>query len=118
MPSGENAGKEGVPKPDISEWESVLPSLDVWLHIEANEIRYVNHLLPSLDWKGGLLGVRLRFEPKDLEELYKAYFLAIQSVRDVRSKTTAKGGEENKIALWPSTMHEFLDKRMSGSLEI
>ena len=51
----------------------MLPSLDLWLHVENDEIHYVSHLLPTLDWEGGLLGVRLRLEPKNVDELYKEF---------------------------------------------
>ena len=51
----------------ISNWEEHLPSLDVWLHVEKSEIHYVSNLIPTLDWDGGLLGVRLRFEPNNIE---------------------------------------------------
>ncbi|QFX95107.1 ATP-dependent endonuclease [Acidithiobacillus thiooxidans ATCC 19377] len=45
--------------------------LDIWLQAENNEIHHVSALLPSLDWAGGLLGVRLCLRPKDLEALYR-----------------------------------------------
>ncbi|ATE65219.1 hypothetical protein CMV14_13040 [Rhizorhabdus dicambivorans] len=47
-------------------WDEVLPSLDVWLHVEEHEVHYVQKILPTLDWAGGRLGVRLRYEPNGL----------------------------------------------------
>ena len=55
----EPLGKCGVEK-----WVTALPSMDVWLHVEAGEIHHVTHLLPTLDWDGGILGVRMRLEPE------------------------------------------------------
>src|SRR5438046_1505156 len=55
--------------PSLVDWEPVLPCLDLWLRVNEDEIHYVNHLLPTLDWEGGLLGVRLRYEPTNVEEL-------------------------------------------------
>ena len=46
----------GAYQPSLAEWEGVLPFLDVWLHVEDHEIHYVNKILPTLEWKGGLLG--------------------------------------------------------------
>jgi predicted ATP-dependent endonuclease of OLD family len=57
----------------LADWEAVLPSLDLWLQVENDEIHNVIGLLPRLDWEGGLLGARLRLEPKDVEDLYKEY---------------------------------------------
>ena len=41
-----------------------MPFLDVWLSVADNELHHVAHLIPSLDWASGSLGVRIRLEPK------------------------------------------------------
>lgn len=38
--------------PSVADWESVLPSLDLWIRVKDDEVHYVNHLLPTLDWGG------------------------------------------------------------------
>ena len=87
-------------KPGI--WHPFLPTLDVWLYVDTSEIYRVNHIIPSLGWNGGNLGVRLVFEPKDLEELYKDY----------KDKYThaykARNGRD--INVWPKNMSDFLDR--------
>ena len=59
--------------PDLSRkiWIDYLPKLDVWLNVKSNEVYYVNHIIPTLDWTDGLLGVRLVYEPKNIEILCK-----------------------------------------------
>ena len=47
----------------LIDWSDFLPFLDVWLNVPARELHYVQKLLPTLDWSGALIGVRLRFEP-------------------------------------------------------
>ena len=89
----------------IEKWTNNLPSLDIWFHVELNEIHYVSHLIPTLDWDGGFLGVRLRFEPNDIEELYKEFSLAYG-----KSKLLA-GNVENGFNLWPDDLWDFLDKK-------
>lgn len=87
----------------INNWEEHLPSLDVWLHVEKNEIHYVSNLIPTLDWDGGLLGVRLRFEPNNIEELFKDFTSTYNnSKRIVGTK---------KIQLWPKDLWQFLDNK-------
>jgi len=49
------ANQGGSPSFCLSDWETSLPSMDIWLHVETDEIHYVNHLLPTLDWEGGVL---------------------------------------------------------------
>lgn len=100
--------------PTISSWESVLPSLDLWLEVADSEIHYVSHLLPHLDWTGGLLGVRLRFEPDDIEVLFKEFVGAINTAKETKNAAT-KGGSVDKhadLALWPKDMRDFLDRRL------
>lgn len=93
--------------------ETFLPSMDVWLQIEENEIHYVTHLIPTLNWTGGLLGVRLRLEPKNLENLYNDYRTSRESAKDTIA--TAKQTQvENPISLelWPRDMRDFLNKKI------
>jgi predicted ATP-dependent endonuclease of OLD family len=102
-----------VPAFSINEWEKFLPSMDVWLQIEDNEIHYVTHLLPTLDWEGGLLGVRLRLEPKNIEDFYKDYRVSSKSAKEtIAAAKSAQGIESFSLELWPRTMRDFLDKEI------
>lgn len=100
---------------DLTAWEGTLPSMDVWLEVEPDEIHYVQHLLPTLEWNGGLLGVRLRLEPKELEILHKEYVSVrqhatgtIAAANDAAKKN--KSGRDYKVSLWPSCMKDFLER--------
>ena len=88
----------------IDNWEANLLSLDIWLNVKPNEIHYVTHLIPTLDWDGGSLGVRLRFEPNNIEELYKEFITIINNSKSITQK-------ENKVKLWPDDLWDFLDKK-------
>ena len=59
-----------APPASVDDWTDVLPTLDVWLHIENDEVHYVRTVLPTIKWEPGRIGIRLRFEPKDVEEFY------------------------------------------------
>ncbi|MDD4969248.1 MAG: AAA family ATPase [Paludibacter sp.] len=100
----------------IEIWENHLPSLDVWINIEANEIHYVNHLIPTLDWNGGLLGVRLRYEPKDIKELYNEFKSTFDNAKLVvnASKLILASKLGNNFDLWPKDMWDFLDKKINN----
>jgi predicted ATP-dependent endonuclease of OLD family len=93
-------------EPDMSQaiWYPYVPTLDVWLDVRDDEVHYVSHIIPTLGWTGGKLGVRLVFEPKDTEELYKTYKLAYESAKET---SNARGGT---IQLWPKSMRDFLEK--------
>src|SRR5258706_6896829 len=67
----------------LQKWEKYLPSLDIWFKVDRDELRYVNRLIPTLDWAGGLLGIRLRYEPIDVMELYKEFSAASINSRSI-----------------------------------
>ena len=95
-------------------WYPHVPSIDVWLKVEDPEVHYVSHIIPTLDWSGGSLGVRLTFEPKSVEELYKNYKLAFEA-----AKSTGESRKESKLLkLWPRSMRDFLDKELHKHFEV
>jgi predicted ATP-dependent endonuclease of OLD family len=101
--------------PSLAEWETVLPSLDLWLRVEGDEIHYVNHLLPTLEWEGGLLGVRLRLEPEKVEELHKEFVKAIRAANETLKAARPRDGSPlPAVALWPRKMSDFLERRLRG----
>jgi predicted ATP-dependent endonuclease of OLD family len=109
----------GSQLPVLEEWEKVLPTMDVWLQVAENEIHHVSHLLPTLDWAGGLLGVRLRFEPKKIEDFYKEYILARKDASDTINGAKEKGGSDKDVLeLWPKTMVEFLNKKLLSLFDV
>ena len=96
------------------QWHPHIPSIDIWLDIEDAEIHYVSHIIPTLDWSGGSLGIRLAFEPKNVEDLYKAYKSAYEA-----AKSTSEARESgNPLTLWPQTMRDFLDKELQQHFTI
>lgn len=46
----EATDENDVPEP--IDWGSFAPFLDVWLAVPANELHYVQKILPTLDWDG------------------------------------------------------------------
>lgn len=105
-------------QPDLTRdgWRKQLPSIDVWLEVDESQIHYVSHLLPTLDWDGGLLGARLILEPKDPEELYKAYVSARSAAQATLAIRKAKNGNSNSpsLSLWPTSMRDFLERNLQS----
>lgn len=94
----------------LSEWQHLCPSLDVWLEVNENEVHYVSHLIPTLSWDGGALGVRLIFQPKNLESLQGDYLSACSAAQETLQQANKKPGE-GELTLWPRTMRDFLDEK-------
>lgn len=92
------------------EWYSILPSLDVWLDVSQNELRYVAQVIPTLNWAGRLIGIRLIFEPKDVEKLCATYRKEFTTAREKQKSVDLK--------LWPSNMCDFLREEMRTNFEM
>ncbi|MDD2841255.1 MAG: AAA family ATPase [Tolumonas sp.] len=103
-----SADEEKAPDLSLTGWRAQFPTIDLWLKIRESQIHYVSHILPTLDWDGGLLGVRLILEPKDPENLYKAYVSAHSAAKE----TMAHRATTPRLTLWPTSMHDFLDRKL------
>ena len=109
---GEVWQKDDSQQPEtIEEFLKILPSLDVWLHVEEQDIRHVADIIPTLDWNGGPLGVRLLFQPKDIAAMYSKY-------REAHHEARKKEKSEYQVSLFPKNLCEFLDKNLSSLFEI
>jgi predicted ATP-dependent endonuclease of OLD family len=108
--------EQALPAPD---WETFLPFLDVWIHVEENEVHYVQKILPTLDWAGGRLGVRVRYQPKEAELLQKEYLTARIEARNLQAAGATlaeqKGQEAAafQVTIWPQNLVEFLQRRVT-----
>lgn len=115
-----NAGVDQDPDLSLDAWRQWLPIIDVWLKVDEAQIHYVSHILPSLEWNGALLGVRLILEPKNIEELYKSYIKTYRASQDTLSaRDTAEESEvASALTLWPTTMRDFLDRKLHNFFSI
>ncbi len=98
----------------IGIWEDYLPQIDVWIDVKEDEVYHVTKLLPSLGWTGGLLGVRLRFEPRDLVTLYQEfteYFLKA-------SNTKNSSADHKDLKLWPHSLMDFFESKLNTHFSI
>ncbi|MBH1959915.1 MAG: AAA family ATPase [Flavobacteriia bacterium] len=88
--------------------EQYLPVLDLWIEVENSELHYVSHIIPTLDWKGGLLGIRLRFEPRDMDVLIKEFI----TLYNKSNKLSQEKGKDFK--LWPKTFWDFCERKLNA----
>lgn len=104
----------GAKKATDTDWNGVLPFIDLWLNVPAHELHYVQKLLPTIDWNGDKIGVRLRYEPKDVAALEQEYVSARQAAQSVATAGAGSGSgqNQNNFALWPRTLTDFLSRRL------
>lgn len=100
-------------------WNPVLPFLDVWLKVAENEVHYVQKIIPTLDWDGGRLGVRMRLEPKDAIQLQRDYVTARTDALSLQAAGTDLAREQGKdvagfhVTIWPKSLVDFLQRRLN-----
>ncbi|QOY36639.1 AAA family ATPase [Anaerobacillus isosaccharinicus] len=105
-----------VPDFSIDELANLIPTMDVWLHVEDDEVHYVTNLIPSLDWEGGLLGVRLRLEPKNVEELYKNFIDNSNFIKEILEN--AGLDKESEVTLWPKNLQDYLKRKFQAHFTV
>lgn len=91
------------------QWDNLVPSLDLWIDVDEKEAYMVYKLIPSLEWKKDLVGVRLRFEPKDIKSLYADFRTASLKVKEIKESPQYK--DANNVDLFPQNMWDFLNRR-------
>ena len=100
----------------VTDWLPLLPSIDIWLKAEEQDLHRVAHIIPTLDWTPDqLLGVRLTLAPKKMEQLYKTFTSAYKKARNAESDSTTPGSPP---PLWPNSMRDFLDRKLHRQLEV
>jgi predicted ATP-dependent endonuclease of OLD family len=108
----------GTEAPDF-DWGAIVPSLDVWLQVPEKQLHFVQKILPTLDWDGSAIGVRLRYEPKNLEDFKREYLASRSAAKAVVAAAALAPGEgPDPFSLWPKSMIEFLSRRLRAMFEV
>jgi len=105
----------------LDPWVHALPALDLWLQVKEDEVHRVRDLVPFMEWTGGLLGVRLRYEPKDVDALFKEFIISVIEANAMRAEAAAAAaakGAATKLTVWPETLVDFLTRRLSSMFAI
>lgn len=98
---------------------NLLPSLDVWVEAKKSELHYVNHIIPTLEWEEGLIGIRLRYEPKDFSEFIEDFIVCRKNSLEIHERISEmENRDDYTIALWPKNLHEYLTRKLNSTFEI
>lgn len=97
--------------------ENLLPTigLDIWFDVNENDLHRVIKLLPSLDWSGTPIGVRMQFAPIDATEL-------LANFKEAKNKAgkfaVIKQEDIEGFHPWPETLTDYLKKRLNDEYKI
>jgi len=101
------------------DWGQVLPHLDVWLIVPSDDLHYVQKILSTIDWAGERIGVRLRYQPRDMETLKREYLTArAAAAANMGGSEAAEATGVDAFALWPRSMLDFLSRRLQAVFEV
>lgn len=101
---------------DIKTFQKLSPTMDVFIEVKENELHYVSHLIPTLDWEVGTLAVRLSYEPKDIDKLFKDFKKMFLSSENL--KHFAKDVKNEELSLFPKNLKAFLEKYSNDYFKI
>lgn len=100
-------------------FNTLLPAIDVWISIRDDELHFISHLIPSLDWESGKLGVRIRLEAKSFEGLVEDYRTARENSEDRMSTYKSNNpAAPDDFSLWPKSFHDYLDRKFTTALDL
>jgi predicted ATP-dependent endonuclease of OLD family len=98
----------------ITRWGDFLPFLDVWIRLENDNpdenVNLVSSLFNTLEDNPQQVGVRIRFEPDDTEELYRDFIAAYRNSQNIQE------GRENRVEIYPKNLLDFLEHEDSKNL--
>jgi predicted ATP-dependent endonuclease of OLD family len=81
-------------------------SLDLWFSVDDLNLHRVIGILPSLEWQGKPVGIRLCYKPKDVKRL-------IENFKAAREETRKKDKEREEL-----TICDYLERALTEEYEI
>lgn len=115
-------GDEDAPK----QLPSIL--LDLWFRVGEDDLATAMSLLPSTEWDGKCVGIRVAFEPQDAHALVRKFHELHEKANNAanalvaRRSVAAEAGAENAAAAvadpgeykpWPESLTKYLTKELS-----
>ncbi|TFH79926.1 AAA family ATPase [Pseudomonas kribbensis] len=116
-------GDEDAPK----QLPSIL--LDLWFRVGEDDLATAMSLLPSTEWDGKCVGIRVAFEPRDAHALVRKFHELNEKANNAatalvaRRSATSEAGAENAAAAvgdpgeykpWPESLTKYLFKELSN----
>jgi predicted ATP-dependent endonuclease of OLD family len=90
-------------------------SLDLWFEVAESDLYLVLPILPSSDWQGTLVGVRVEFGARNVPETLRK-FRAKRA--EAQQRTAALAGGAGAYLPWPKTLTDFLEKELHEEFEL
>ena len=103
--------------PSGGELPQTLPaiSLDLWFEVQAADLALVLPLLPSTDWQGTQVGIRIEYVARNDAEL-------LDTFRTIRQTALAQAAalpqrDNEQYAPWPKSLTDYLKDELASTFE-
>ena len=93
-----------------------IMALDLWFEVEAENLHRVIDLLPSLDWQGTRVGLRISFAPQNADETLARFRERQAQAQAAAADVQVPEGAEPYVAP-PRTLSEFLESEIRREYE-
>lgn len=120
----------GSTPPGDEDASKQLPSilLDLWFRVGEDDLATAMSLLPSTEWDGKCVGIRVAFEPRDPHALVRTFHELHEKANNAanalvaRRSAGAEAGAENAAAVvadpgeykpWPESLTKYLTKALN-----
>ncbi|QLH64600.1 ATP-dependent nuclease [Serratia symbiotica] len=101
-----------APIPEDFSFPSI--DLDLWLEVAAPDLYLVIPLLPSTEWEGTKVGIRVSLTAKSPTNLIKNF-------QEAKAKGTAQAAElppDSQYIPWPRSMTDYLQRELQSEYEL
>ncbi len=106
-------------KCEDTEQRPELPSmsLDLWFEVREEELHLVIPLLPSTNWEGTQVGIRIELAARNPEELLANYRDVSTKAQESASSLPPPPNGTQKYVPWPKSMSDYLKSRLLNEFE-
>lgn len=90
-------------------------SIDLWFHVAEADLHLVIPILPSTEWAGNLVGIRIEFAAQSSGELLQRFREKKQVALD---RAAALVGGAGDYVPWPRSLTDYLEKELQSEFEL
>lgn len=90
---------------------TLLPTLDVWITVNASEYYHFQGSLSSIGAFGEIVGFRTIYTPEKLEEFYVDFIEQKRKVKLIEDQIEAS--DQKRPKLWPTNLKDFIEEKIN-----
>ena len=100
----------------VNDSQAAIPSisLDLWFEVSASDLYLVIPILPSSNWAGTQVGIRIEFAAINMQGLLQRFREKLQEGHD---RVAVLSGGAGSYVPWPKNLTDYLEKELHREFE-